>query len=244
VSMGEHDDSEHSSRQAHDLAGLNERPYDVVAALYGRGLVQISHGDLDEAETILEEASFLARENEVRLFLPLVLCALGNLYLQKGRAEEAKDILLKAKEEAEAAGHASSMMLAPVYLASAYAQLGDIRRGMDLVRACQAGAKQKGYQGIEALAAFAQAVILSLQGTPAAAETMAQLDRTIELATRIENRPLLGMAKGALARLLAVSGRKSEAQNELAEAIELFDKSKMTLQLERARAALTKLSEV
>jgi class 3 adenylate cyclase/tetratricopeptide (TPR) repeat protein len=244
VSMGEHEASEHSSRQAHDLAELNERPYDVVAALYGRGLVQMSHGDLDEAETILQEASFLSYENEVRLFLPLVLCALGNLYLQKGRAPEARDILLKAKEEAEVAGHASSMMLAPVYLASAYAQLGDVRHGMDLVRACQAGAKQKGYQGIEVLAAFAQAVILSLQGAAAAAETMAQLDRTIELATRIENRPLLGMAKGALARLLAVSGRKSEAQNELAQAIELFDKSKMTLQLERAKAALTKLSDL
>jgi hypothetical protein len=112
------------------------------------------------------------------------------------------------------------------------------------VRACEAGAKQKGYQGIEVLAAFAQAVILSLQGAPAAAETMAQFDRTIELATRIENRPLLGMAKGALARLLAVSGRKSEAQDELAQAIELFDKSKMTLQLERAKAALTKLSDL
>lgn len=244
VSMGEHEDSERSSRQAHDLAELNERPYDVVAALYGRGLVRMSHGDLDEAETILQEASFLSYENEVRLFLPLVLCALGNLYLQKGRAAEARDILLKAKEEAEVAGHASSMMLAPVYLASAYAQLGDIRRGMDLVRACQAGAKQKGYQGIELLAAFAQAVILSLQGAPAAAETMAQLDRTIELAARIENRPILGMAKGALARLLAVSGRKPEAQNELAQAIELFDKSKMTLQLERAKAALTKLSDL
>ncbi|WP_291865795.1 AAA family ATPase [Bradyrhizobium sp.] len=241
VSTGEYDNSEQSSRQASDLAKSNGRPYEIVAALYGRGLVQLGHGNLEEAESALDEAAFLSRENEVRLFLPLVLCALGNLYLQKGSAAEAKDILLKAKEEAEALGHASSAMLAPVYLASAYAQLGDVSRGLEVARACQAGAKQKGYHGIEALAAFAQALILSLQDG-SAAESTAQLERTIELATRIGGRPLLGTAKGALARLLIASGRTSEAQDELAQAIELFDKSKMTAQSERAKVALTKLS--
>lgn len=244
VSTGEYDNSEQSSRQASELAKSNDRPYDIIAALYGRGLVQLGHGNLEEAERALDEAAFLSRENEVRLFLPLVLCALGNLHLQKGQAAEAKDILSKAKEEAEALGHASSTMLAPVYLASAYAQQGEISRGLEIVRACQAGAKQKGYHGIEALAAFAQALISALQGAPAAAETMAQLERAIELATRLESKPLLGMAKGTLARLLMASGRKSEAQDELAQAIELFDKSKMTIQLERAKAALTKLSDV
>ncbi|MFH1343631.1 MAG: AAA family ATPase [Pseudomonadota bacterium] len=243
VSTGEYDNSEQSSRQASELARSNDRPYDIIAALYGRGLVQLGHGNLEEAERALDEAAFLSRENEVRLFLPLVLCALGNLHLQKGHAAEAKDILLKAKEEAEALGHASSTMLAPVYLASAYAQLGEISRGLEIARACQAGAKQKGYHGIEALAAFAQALISALQGAPAAAETMAQLERAIELATRLESRPLLGMAKGTLARLLVASGRKSEAQNELAQAVELFDKSKMTIQLERAKVALSKLSD-
>ncbi len=244
VQMGEYDDSEQCSRQASDLAETNERPYEIIAALYGRGLVQMSHGDLEEAERALDEASFLSRENEVRLFLPLVLCALGNLYLQTGRAAEARDILLKAKDEAEALGHAGSTMLAPVYLASAYAQLGDIPRGLEVARACQAGAKQKGYHGVEVLAAFAEAFILSLQGASAAAEAEAQLDRTIELATRLGARPLLATAKGTLARLLAASGRRSEAQDELAQAIELFDKSKMTVQLERAKVTLSKFADL
>ena len=124
---GEYDDAEQCSRQASDLAERNDRPYDIIAADYGRGLVQMSHGNFEEAERALDEASFLSRENEVRLFLPLVLCALGNLYLQTARAAEAREILLKAKGEAEALGHASSTVLASVYLASAYAQLGDVR---------------------------------------------------------------------------------------------------------------------
>ena len=111
-----------------------------------------------------------------------------------------------------------------------------------MARACQAGAKQKGYQGIEALALFAEAGILSVQG--ATAEAIAQLERTVEIATRLGTKPLLGLAKGTLARLLAASGRKSEARDELGQAIELFAQSKMTIQLERAKAALSRFSNL
>lgn len=242
ASTGEYDDSERCAGLADDLARTSGRPYDIIAADYGRGLVQMSHGDLDEAERRFNEAAFLSRESEVRLFLPLVQCALGNLHLQRGEAAEARDILLEAKNEAETLGHSSSIELASAYLASAYAQLGDIAGGLEVARACQARTKQRGYQAIEALAVFAEAVILSLQGVPAAAQATAQFERTIDIAARLGARPLLAMAKGALARMLAATGRKAEARNELAQAIELFARSKMTVQLERAKATLSKLS--
>jgi ATP/maltotriose-dependent transcriptional regulator MalT len=173
-----------------------------------------------------------------------VLCALGNLYLLTGRAADARDILLKAKDEAETLGHAASIVLASVYLATAYAHLGDIARGLDLARACQAGARQKGYQSLEASALFAESGILFLQGPAAAADAIAKFERTIEIAARLETRPLLGSAKGTLARLLANSGKKAEAQEELVQAIALFARSKMTIQLERAKATLSKFSDL
>jgi len=244
ASIGEYDDSERSSQQAGDLAERNDRPYDIIAADYGRGIVKMIHGDLEEAERALAEASSLSRENEVRLFLPLVLCALGNIYSQQGRGALARDSLLEAKAEAQSLGHDSGILLASTYLASAHAQLGDRSEGLEAARACQAGAKQKGYQAIEALAAFAEAGILSLQGAPGAAEAIARLERTIEIASRLGTRPLLGLAKGALARLLVTSGRTSEARDELSQAAELFENSKMTVQLERAKAALSKLSNL
>jgi hypothetical protein len=40
--------------------------------------------------------------------------------------------------------------------------------------------------------------------------------------------------------LLAKSGKKAEAQEELSQAIALFARSKMTIQLERAKAILSK----
>jgi tetratricopeptide (TPR) repeat protein len=240
ASTGDYDESEQCARQASKLARKNDRPYDIIAANYARGVVKMNHGDLDEAEGALNEAALLSRENEVRLFLPLVLCALGNLNLQRGQAGKASRILLEAKHEAEALSQSGGILLASAYLAPALAQLGEISRGLELSRACQAGAKQKGYQMIEAIALLGEAVILALQGGSATAEAIARLERTIEIATMLGTKPLLATAKGTLARLLAASGRTSEAQDELEQAIALFAKSKMTVQLERAKAALSK----
>jgi tetratricopeptide (TPR) repeat protein len=186
----------------------------------------------------------LSRLNEVHLFLPLVLSALGNIYLQRGRAEKARDVLLEARAEAQSLGHETGILLASAYLASAHGQLGHISEGLEVARACQAGAKQKGYQPIEALALFAEAFNLSLQGASGAAEAIDKLEQTIEVATTLGTRPLLGLAKGTLARLFAASGREADAQTELVEAIELFAKSKMTIQLERAKATLSKFSNL
>jgi class 3 adenylate cyclase/tetratricopeptide (TPR) repeat protein len=242
ATIGESDDADQCSVEANDLAERSGRPYDLIAAGYGRGLVQIFHGNFDEAENALQGAASLSRENEVSLFLPLLLCGLGNLYLQTGRAREARDILLKAKAEAEALGHTTSDMLASVHLASAYAQLGEPARGLSLASACQASAKQKGYQGVEVLALFAEAGILAIRGE--AADAIAHYERTIELAARLEVRPLMGFARGMLARLLATTGKPAEAQAELSQAITLFARSKMTAQLERAKAALSKFSNL
>ena len=244
ASLGEFDRSEECSRKANDLADESGLSYDMIAASYGRGLSQLILGNIDEAESALDEAAHLSRESEVRLFLPLVLCGLGNLNLQRGQAVKARDLLLEAKDEADELGHSSSTLLASTYLASAYAQLGDVSRGLEVARACQAGAKQKGYQPIEALACFAEAVILCLQGASATDDAIAQFERTIKIATSLEAAPLLASARGTLARLLAAAGRKSEARDELGLAIELFANSKMTVQLERAKATLSKFSNL
>jgi class 3 adenylate cyclase/tetratricopeptide (TPR) repeat protein len=244
ASIGEYDQSQEWARQATSLAETSGLSYDMIAANYGSGLSHLVLGNLDEAEAALDDAARLSRESEVRLFLPLVLCGLGSLYLQRGRAMEARAVLLEARDEGEALGHSTSSLLASAHLASAYAQLGDIPRGLEVARACQAGAKQKGYEPIEALALLAEAGILSLKDVSATGEAMARLERTIEIATRLGTGPLLGLAKGGLARLLAASGRRSEAEDELVQAIELFAKSKMTIQLERAKAALSRFSSL
>jgi class 3 adenylate cyclase/tetratricopeptide (TPR) repeat protein len=241
-SLGEFEESVRSLKQAGDLADRNDRIYDVIAAEYGRGLVQMMRGNLDDAKLALDRALSLSRENDVRLFLPLVMIGLGNLYCQQGYVARARDVLLEAKDQAEAVGHATSMVAVSAYLGTAYCHLGEIQRGLEMVRACQASAKQKGYGGIEALAVFAEASVLASQGAPVAPEVIGCVNRAIDIAKRLDARPLLGAAKGLLARVLAASGRKQEAQDELLQAITLFDRSRMTVHLERAKVALSKFS--
>jgi len=242
--LGEFDQAERCSEQAGDLAERNDRPYDLITADYGRGVVQMMRGNLEEAEIVLARALALSRESEARLYLPLVMYALGNLYLQQGDAARARDVLLQAKAQAEAVGHATTIAAVPAYLGAAYAQLGEVEHGLSLVRACQAGARQKGYGGVEALAVLSEANILASRGASAAEEAIGSAKRVIEIAARIEARPLLGAARGMLARLLAASGRTAEAQDELVQAIALFGQSKMTIQLERAKAALSGFSDL
>ena len=242
--LGEFDQAERFSEQASILAETNDRPYDSIAADYGRGMVQMLRGDLDEAEAALDQAFRASRESEARLFRPLIMSALGNLYSQQGRGERAVEILLQAKDEADKIGHETSKVAIPAYLGAAYGKVADAQHGLAILRACQASARQKGYAGIEALAVSAEANILATQGGHMLEEALACLQRTIEFTTRLEALPLLGAAKEVRARLLAVSGRTDEAKEELVQAITLFDQSKMTVHLQRAKADLSKFSDI
>jgi class 3 adenylate cyclase/tetratricopeptide (TPR) repeat protein len=242
--LGEFDQAERHSEEASIRAEANDRPYDTIAADYGRGVVQMLRGDLEEAEGALDQALRISRESEARLFRPLIMSALGNLYSQQGRAELAVEILLQAKHEADKIGHETSKVAVSAYLGAAYGQLNDVQHGLAILRACQASARQKGYAGIEALASSAEANILAAQGSHMEEEAMACLQRTIEFTTRLEALPLLGAAKGVRARMLADAGRTDEAREELTQAITLFDQSKMTAHLQRAKAALSKFSDI
>jgi tetratricopeptide (TPR) repeat protein len=242
--LGEFDQAERCSEEASILAETNDRPYDMIAADYARGVVQTIRGDLEEAEVCLDQALKVSRESEARLFRPLIMSALGSLYSQKGHAGRAIEILLQAKDEADRLGHETSKVAVAAYLGAAHGQLGDVQYGLSLLRACQASARQKGYAGIEALAASAEANILASQGGHMVEEAMGCLQRIIEFTAKLEALPLLGAARGVRARLLAASGRTDEAKEELAQAITLFDQSKMTVHLERARAELSNFPDI
>ncbi|MGE0290028.1 MAG: AAA family ATPase [Bradyrhizobium sp.] len=243
-SMGEFEDAERCSEQAAELARKNDRPYDLIAASYSRGFMELMRGNIGEAELALGQAFRLSHESEIRLFLPLIMWALGNLHIQKGKIAEAHDILLRAKDEAQNLGNDATAVAVSAYLGIASSQLGDASGGLALVRGCKAGSKQKGYGGIEALAAFAEAVILSSQGDATTEEAIGCVKQAMDIATELEARPLLASARGFMARLLAAAGRSGEARKEMHQAIALFDQSKMTIHLERARAELSKFPDM
>ncbi len=238
--LGEFDEAERCTDEAARLAEASARPYDQVAATYSQGVVQMMRGNLSDAQAALSDSLRLSRESEVRLFLPLVMSAMGNLFAQQGKREAARDLLLQAKDEAESLGHETSKVALPVYLGIVCSQEGDVRQALELVRACQGSAKQRGYEGVEAMAALTEANILLSEKEPDSDRASECLERAVEISTRLEAQTLLGAAFGTRARLYAASGQVNEAQNEFARAVALYERAKMTTHLERARAALSK----
>ena len=143
------------------------------------------------------EALSLSRENEVRLFLPLVLCALGNLYLQTGRAAEARGHPARGKGRSGSAWPAASTVLASVYLASAYAHLGKSYPRVGTSACLPGGSKAEGLSEPSRPWPFSPRPAFCLFKAPsAAADAIAQFERTIEIATRLEDQTLVGLGEG------------------------------------------------
>jgi tetratricopeptide (TPR) repeat protein len=181
--LGEYDEAERCWRQAGDHAKENERPYDLIAAEYGRGLVQMMRGNLGEAENALEEALRTSRDSEVRLFLPLVMIALGNLYTQQGDAARARypaSGKRRGRSTRPCNQYRSRVDLSWRRIQSAWGRAARLDHGA----ARQASAKQKGYADI-----------------PAAAEAFGSVHQAVEIADRLEARPLLAAARGGAGSL-------------------------------------------
>ena len=202
--MGEFDESERCSGQAAISPKKNDRPYDMIAADYGRGLVQMMRGNLEEAESALDRASFaFPRERSPVCFCPSCCSRLAIFIRSRATPRSARDILLQAKRR----GRSGSAMR-PAWLrrrriwVRRTASSATSSSGLDLVRACQASAKQKGYGGIEALARFCRGQHSGVTGSVGGGRGDRLHEPDNRNCGRLEARPLLGAARGLLARLL------------------------------------------
>jgi tetratricopeptide (TPR) repeat protein len=239
AAMGELDRADFYERHATEIASANNRPYDRIAAGYSHGVVRLLHGDAEGASKALSDALELSRRNEVHQFVPVVMCQLGNSYLQQGRPQDAREVLEEAKSEAATLGHTASVALASIYLALALSSLGNTTEAIGLAKNAQTTAKQQGYEWVAAQALFAEATILTSKPQGDILEAKGSLYAALEIAARIEAKPLLAIGKTLLARLLNREGNASGAATQFHQAIALFAEMKMTRQLERVTAAFS-----
>jgi tetratricopeptide (TPR) repeat protein len=197
--LGELSEAQIYSDKAVQLAAANDSIYDTIAAGYGAGLVRLFSGDAAGAEAQLTEALRLSRQHDVNQFLIVIQCWLGSLYVQRrDRVDEARRVLEEALEAARTTGAATSALQAELYLGIVHCQLGDVGRGLDMVRAVTKSTRERGNKGLEAQALFVLGWLLSSSGN---AEAIESLERSIEVATAIGARPLVGIASALLSRL-------------------------------------------
>jgi hypothetical protein len=130
----------------------------------------------------------------------VILCGIGSLRLQeRNGANEARAAFAEAKQAAEAVGHNASALQASIALGIALSQLGDQVAGLALVEAAKKKAREQGYKGIEAQALFAEGRLLSaVEPMRPLAKAISSLEGAIEIAARLEMKPLLRAASALL----------------------------------------------
>jgi tetratricopeptide (TPR) repeat protein len=203
VALGEIDIADHFQRRAQEIADESDRPFDRVAAGYGRGNLMLSQGNPAGAAVILDEAFALAHEHGVRIFVSVIACFRGMAYLEQGRFEEARTILADAREEAQSVGYKSIELRAAIYLALTLSQLGDVHAALDMLRDARNTARQQGFAGLEAEALLGEAMVTPVTRESERAMVIRSLRGCIEIATRSEATPLRLKAEALLSKTLS-----------------------------------------
>jgi class 3 adenylate cyclase/tetratricopeptide (TPR) repeat protein len=241
VAMGEAKDAETSLLCASKIAEETARPYDRIAANYGRGVFSLAWGRLDQAFAALREGLTLAQQHDIKQFAPVVGCQLGHVLLQQKQVVKARDVLLEARNEAELLGHILSVLRSSLYLALATYRIDGSRDALKQLRSLQARAAQQRLEGVRAEALLYEATVLSSADQPQNAGFTRSVDDAIAAATRIEAWPLVAAAKSLLGQFLARHEKASSGVAELEEAIHLFARMKMERQLKNAEGLLAEI---
>jgi tetratricopeptide (TPR) repeat protein len=226
AAMGEKAAAEASAEQAGVLAEEAGRPYELIAAAYGRGYVDLQWDRHDAADAALAGALELAASYSVRQFTPVITCLMGKVQLAAGHWTQAHATLVEARALARRVGHALSEIRAGVLLASACARLGDMQAARDEVAAAICASRTRGFDGVLAEALLAEAHIrLRSAGTDApatAAAIAATIATAVAIAARTGARPLCAAAGLLEAELLDRTARPEEARAARGAALHLF----------------------
>jgi tetratricopeptide (TPR) repeat protein len=212
AAMGDRAPAEAAQRRADDHADAADRPYERIAASYGRGFVSLQWGRLNEAEAALRTGLDLAERYSVRQFSPVVSCQWGKLLLARGDAAAAVDALLAARDLARQVGHALSQVRAGAWLGLALVQRGEhgaaLREGVAAVEV----AGQHHLDGARAEALLAEATIRLRGPDPDEARLRAALLEAIRIGEATGARPLVAAGATRLAALLRRQGRDADAE--------------------------------
>lgn len=193
--MGDLEQGDQAQCRASELAAVSGRPYELIAASYGRGYYAVQAGRYDEAGAALSQGLDLAETYAVRQFSPVLTCQLGKLQLLTGKTELARSVLQDARDAARAVGHTLSELRACTYLAIADASAGERDAALQDVRAATATCRRRGLEGVLAEALLVEAAIRLLYSAPNAALIFGLAQEASSIAARTGAQPLLVAAR-------------------------------------------------
>ena len=220
------------------MAEAVERPYTLVAAYCGIGLLYLRQGELLQAVPQLERALSLCQETDIALAFPTVAALLGAAYAQLGRSEEALRLLEQGVAQAAAKNILVYRALGLVHLGEAYLLAGRLQEASEAAQraldVCQAHQEQ----GHQAWLLWLLGEIAARREPLEAARAEMAYRQAGALAEARGMRPLLAHCHLGLGTLYRRLGDTAHADAELTTARALLRSMTMTRWLPRAEAAL------
>ncbi len=219
------------------LAGQVDNPFTQSAAHIGLGRLYVLTGDTARAIAALERGLAICQERDVVALVPIVLAHLGYAYFLAGRHDEGRGRMEQALDRSSVmgAGYVRGRLLC--WLGEAYLAAGDEARAHDAAEQALAHARAHDERGHEAYALHFVGQVAS-QTSPTDVDTAeTHYRQAIALAEELGMRPLAAHCHLGLGTLYQRVDRPTEAQQELANASDMYRAMQMTFWLEQAEAA-------
>ncbi len=235
--QGEFTEATGVAEEALSIAEAADQPYSVAAACLGLGQVFVVQGAIDRSVSMLERADGLCKTWDLRVIFPMVSAILGLSNMWRGQIDEA----LSNLEESEA--HAPSFRIfdspsATVALGTGYILAGKLDEAGKIASQVSKQAAERGFRGSQARVLHLQGEISARRDPPESAEAEDYYRSALALAEELGMLPLAAHVLFGLGLLYQRDGKRKEAEERFAAALEMYRDMDMRFWLEQAETRI------
>jgi len=216
------------------VAHATERPFDLVRAYVGVGMLHLRKGDLPRAISAFERCLEFIEVGNIHLWFPWTASALGYAYALAGRLNEAVPLVEQAMEQAVSRHMVGHHALWVGWLSEAYLLARRTQDATELAGRALALSRKHKERGNEAWTLRLLGEIHAQLDPPAVESAEEYYRQALALAEELGMRPLLAHCHLGRGILHLKMNTLAQAHSELATAIELLRAMEMPFWLGRA----------
>jgi tetratricopeptide (TPR) repeat protein len=236
--LGEIDDAIAVGTEAVQIAEEAEHPYSMTYAHDNAGYPHLVRGDLAGAIRHYERAVGLSQLQDNQAFVAIAGTKLGYAYALSGSVEDGLSLLHRGAVRFESAGHIAHLAQAQTYLSHALLLNGAIENAFAVAQQALAVAQATEQPPRQAGALRMLGEIAGHQEPLDVGTAERHFREALNIAERLEMRPLQAHCHLGLGKLYRRVGRQDEARAELAQAVAMFREMGMAFWLPEAEAEL------
>jgi len=223
------------------IAEVSARPWSLVLAYWGVGLLSLHQGDLPRALPLLERAMGIYQEVDLPFIFSWVAAALGAAYTLAGRVADAVSLLTQALEQTITTEVVDFQVLCSLPLGEAQMLSGRLEEAHTLTERALALACEHQQRVYQAYALRLLGEVTTRREPLESTQAEAYYHQALALAEELGMRPLQAHCHHGLGTLYAQTGQREQARAALTAALALYRDMDMTFWLPQTEAALARV---